>query len=58
MAVSLLGPGSIPGWGTKILQAAQRGKKKKKKVYVFKRFQKKKRCIFLREGMEWKESIG
>ena len=56
MAVSLLGPGSIPGWGTKILQAAQRGKKKK--VYVFKRFQKKKRCIFLREGMEWKESIG
>ena len=23
------GPGSIPGWGTKILQAAQRGRKKK-----------------------------
>ena len=26
------GPGSIPGQGTKILQAMQRGKKKKKKV--------------------------
>ena len=24
------GPGSIPGWGTKIPQAAQRGQKKKK----------------------------
>ena len=26
------GPGSVPGQGTKILQAMQRGKKKKKKV--------------------------
>ena len=24
------GPGSVPGWGTKILQASRRGQKKKK----------------------------
>ena len=53
MALSLLGPGSFPGWGTKILQAAQRGKKKKK-TYIFKRWQEKKKMyIFKRRyGME------
>ena len=32
--LSLPGPGSIPGWGTKILQAAQRGWKKKGVMFV------------------------
>ena len=27
------GPGSIPGWGTKIPQAVQNGQKKKRPVY-------------------------
>ena len=28
------GPGSVPGWGTEILQAAQPKKKKKKKFHI------------------------
>ena len=28
------GPGSIPGWGTKIPQAEQYGQKKKKKISI------------------------
>ena len=31
-AFTAVGPGSIPGWGTKILQALWRGQKKKKKI--------------------------
>ena len=32
------GPGSIPGHGTKILQAPQRGQKKKKKDIQYKQY--------------------
>ena len=38
------GPGSIPGWGNKIPQAMQRGKKKKK--------------IWGRRGMDWEFGVG
>ena len=39
-AFTVMAPGSVPGWGTKILQAAQRGQKRKqnkttKNIYIY-----------------------
>ena len=43
------GTGSVPGWGTKILHAAQRGKKRKKR----KRKEKLKKKNIKKEKKPW-----